>query len=124
MSKLIFIGERPSNRALQLGVSLKDGRLAAKPLFEALRACGIEPTEHVFMNLFVQDEDTVCKKALIKITKLAKQGRLIAMGNKVSRNLDKEGFSYIKIVHPAARGKIRKTSLYRKHIKKVMGYAV
>jgi hypothetical protein len=49
---MIFVGECRSLTAQRRGWTWRDGRLAAKPLFEALTAMGINPTLHEFMNLW------------------------------------------------------------------------
>lgn len=38
MSQFLFVGERPSPKAATMGVTWRDGRLAAKQLFDALVA--------------------------------------------------------------------------------------
>ncbi len=51
-SALVFVGERRSQRARQLNASWTTGGLAASTLHAALRACGIEPSAVLFLNLF------------------------------------------------------------------------
>ena len=50
--RLVFIGECRSLTAIRKGWSWADGRLAAKPLFEALEAMKLDPANHEFYNLF------------------------------------------------------------------------
>lgn len=91
MPKFLFVGERHSQKALQMGVKWEDGRLAAKQLFDALLANGIEPKGQKYMNWFRNG-----------------QGRLVA----------RPGIAHVKIVHPAARGKIRDKAVYAAHVRK------
>jgi len=52
LPQFVFVGERPSMRVRQMRVTWQDGRLAAKPLHTALRACGISPEAQRYLNLF------------------------------------------------------------------------
>lgn len=105
--KGLFVGEKKSELAKKMGVSWTDGRLAAKQLFDALIHCGINPDDQEFCNWFEGGKTKV----------RSYKGIIIAMGNKVSDALTKENITHIAIVHPAARGKIRKKELYFQHIK-------
>lgn len=121
MSKsYLFVGERPSDRAIQMGVTLKDGRLAAKPLFEALRAIGIDPEQCRFTNLFFTKRE-IPNPLVVKRLGLARKLTIVGMGQKVQGHLVRLGIKHIGIVHPAARGKIRKSCRYKKHIKSILG---
>jgi hypothetical protein len=104
---LLFVGERRSNKAKQMRVHWEDGALAAKPLFEALRLIGIDPATCRFVNWFEGGKREV-RTATVPV---------VAMGNKVQAALAAEGIAFIALVHPAARGKIRRTDLYRAHVK-------
>lgn len=117
---MLFVGERPSQRALSLGVTWKDGALCAKQLFNALRSLGLEPTKMVFDNVFEpvgSGPEIVNYKAIRRIRAKAKQRKVVAMGKKAAKVLTKYKISHIMIIHPAARGKIRKTELYAQHVK-------
>lgn len=107
---LIFIGERRSQRAKLLGVRWQDGALAAKPLFEALRFCGIDPLECTFVNWF----DECCHTSVRVAASLGV--KVIAMGRKVEKALTNSKIPHIALIHPAARGKIRKRELYIAHV--------
>lgn len=118
--RFLFIGEERSKRAKKLGVSLKDGRLAAKQLFDALLANDIPPTEQKFINIFETLKEQGIKAPSMKyaIVALKCNGyEPVAMGNKVERKLHKLGITHRKIVHPAALGNIRKKENYILHIK-------
>lgn len=106
--RFLFVGEKRSNLAIKMKVTWKDGNLAAKQLFDALNHCGIDPKQQEFVNLFERGG----KKRVREY-----KGRIVAMGNKVSNGLLKMRIPHIKIVHPAARGKIRTKSLYCNHVK-------
>lgn len=104
--KYLFVGEKRSPRAVKMKVTLQDGRLAAKQLFDALEACNINPKEQEYCNWFEGG------KGKVRVWK----GVIVAMGKKVSNALKKEDIEHIQIIHPAARGKIRKKELYYQHV--------
>lgn len=109
--KFLFIGEKPSDKAITMGVKWEDGRLAAKQLFDALIANDINPKEHKFLNAFVGSDQP-------NIFRSYGSYNFVAMGNKVAKWLTDNGLDdFIKIVHPAARGTIRLKENYIKHIK-------
>jgi hypothetical protein len=125
MKLYLFVGERPSPKALQMGVTWADGRLAAKQLFDALMDSGIDPAEQLFDNVFRPDPlgpEEVCRNALRRISRAAAGGVVVvAMGQKVSRVLANRGLDCLSIVHPAARGRIRKKTRYAEHVRSVLG---
>ena len=106
----LFVGEDRSQRAKDLKVRWKDGGFAAKPLFEALRACSIDPNTVEFINWF-EDGKTVVRETKLKV---------VAMGKKVQAALTEEGISHIALIHPTARGKIRKRERYIAHVKEML----
>lgn len=112
---ILFVGERRSNKAKLMGVHWEDEALAAKPLFEALRLIGVDPAAQRFVNWFEGGKREVRAAARHKAMPV------VAMGNKVQAALTAEGIEFIPLVHPAARGKIRRTDLYRAHVKERLG---
>lgn len=103
---LIFVGEKRSPRAIQLGVRWQDEALAAKPLFAALWACGIEPTDCTFVNWFDERSHNAIRIA-------ASLGACVfAMGQKVQYALSEAKIPFTPLVHPAVRGRIRKRERY------------
>jgi hypothetical protein len=111
MFNILFVGERRSEKAKTLGLRWENGGLAAKPLFEALEAIGIKPQECRFTNWF-EGGKTVTRKH---------RGIIVAMGNKVQNALTAEGIAFISIVHPAARGLIRRRDRYLAHVAERLG---
>ena len=107
MKRYLFVGEKRSNKAIEMGVTWKDKRLAASHLSKALDYIGIDWNECVFKNVFEDDIEEI---------KLFK-GIVIAMGRKVERELKKHQINHYYIHHPAARGKIRIIENYKKHVK-------
>jgi hypothetical protein len=104
-----------------MGVTWTNGNLSARPLFRALRWNGIDPTEHRFENLFI-DGDGPPQLRLDAAALLASADcEIIALGNKVSRELDMLGCKHTKIAHPAALGKIRETRTYIAHVGEKLG---
>ena len=110
---ILFVGEKRSNKAVQMNVKWEDGKLAAKQLFDALKECGINPSECTFTNWFEYGGKSTVQRW---------GGIIVAMGQKVSKSLTSKGIQHISIIHPAARGKIRKKSRYIKHIKESIGH--
>lgn len=111
MTHLIFVGEKRSKRAKLLGVYWQDEALAAKPLFAALRACGVEPTECTFVNWFDERSHSAIRIAA------SLGARVFAMGKKVQHALTEARISFTPLVHPAARGSIRKRERYIAHVR-------
>lgn len=117
-----FIGERRSNKAIQMKVRWQDGRLAAKQLFDALKAIGLDPSKQIYLNLFVDKvKHTVVKSSLTKIRSFTKKGyNIVGMGRAVQKELAKRGIKHSCLTHPAARGSIRKKERYTNHLKDVL----
>lgn len=107
---LLFIGEQRSRKAVQMGVHWKDGRLAAKQLFDALKACGLDPAEFEYVNVW--------EKLGANIRKIQNhQGVRVALGQKVSNFLKAAKLEHIALVHPAARGLVRRKHVYCQHVR-------
>lgn len=119
MTNYLFVGERRSSRAVQIGVFWEDGKLAAKTLFDALRFCGLDPQQQVFINLF-RNNGKVNRLALTDLQMLQEGLTIVGMGRKVQTVLEESKIRHLKLIHPAARGKIRKTELYQQHVKEVL----
>lgn len=103
----LFVGERRSKKARKLRVRWEDEALAAKPLFDALRACGIDPAECRFVNWFEGGKGAV----------RSHRGVVVALGNKVKAALQAERIEHVALVHPAARGAIRLRATYIAHVR-------
>lgn len=121
--RYLFVGERPSERSVRMGKTWKDGVLAAKPLFRALEACGISPhdvRQCEFINCFNDDgSDSSEAKMWIAIAYLSGY-RIVAMGRKVEKYLQRHNMPHTFIYHPAARGKIRGTEAYIEHVRQAL----
>jgi hypothetical protein len=122
---IIFIGEKPSKTAFEKGWTWESKRLASATLHEALATIGFDTALIKFMNLFGDHPDNAevaTKLAIRKVTIHHLTGnRLVAMGQKVSRELSALGIEHATIVHPAARGKIRAKHLYAAHVREILG---
>ena len=110
MSKVLFVGENRSHLAKKMNVTWKDGRLAAKQLFDALDTIGFQRDACEFCNWFEGGKGMVRKW----------DGVIVAMGSKVQKALRREGIEFIPIIHPAARGAIRKKERYTEHIRETL----
>lgn len=117
--KYLFVGERPSKRALELKLTWHDGGLAAKTLFRALRECGINPIDSTrvqFTNIFdMLGREMPHTAAMLLIAELT-GWRIVAMGRTVERYMECHHIPHRFIYHPAARGKIRSTEVYIQHV--------
>lgn len=128
-----FVGECRSLTAIRKGWSWEDGRLAAKPLFEALDAMGIDIPRQSFVNLFTDPSiapsapkvRATVKPGMIAILRECSSARVIvALGKRVSAELTKSGIEHVALVHPAARGRIRLRRRYIAHVRKNLSSAV
>lgn len=114
---MIFVGERRSPLARRRGWRWEDGRLAAKQLFDALRAIGIDPTRQEFVNAF----EPGSAKRLRSYWAMTRKPVVVGMGQLAQEWLIRRGIPHLPIVHPAARGAIRKKELYIEHVRSVLG---
>lgn len=103
----MFVGERRSNKAIQMGVTWKDKRLAASHLYKALTNIGIEWEECEFKNVYEDDIEDI----------RSFRGPIVAMGRKVEKELIRNNIPHLYVHHPAARGKIRIIENYKHHVK-------
>lgn len=123
------MGENRSNLAQKNGYSWEQCQrtgkpvLAMKPLWEALEEINLDPKAQIFFNLW-DDRLNFEEQVPIILRSLAGEGKIIVgMGRKVQKELQKLGIPHLEMVHPAARGKIRKTALYRRHVRGVLSKA-
>ena len=107
MKNILFVGEERSPRAIEMGVTWKDRRLAAAHLSKATDALGIDWDSLTFLNVFEDDIEDIRNF----------DGMIVAMGRKVERELKKHRIPHEYIHHPAARGKIRIIENYKAHVK-------
>jgi len=119
---ILFVGEEKSPTAIQKGWSWEDGRLAAKQLFRALDnsrdILSIDPKDCKFVNLFESEGVNMLFEGKLKTW--SRRGIIVALGNKVSNMLDTFEIKHYKMVHPAARGSIRKKENYINHAREVL----
>lgn len=124
--KFLFVGERPSHQAVKIGATWQNGKLAAKQLHDALRALGIEPSDHEYCNLYTQPascaRDAADEQATLKAVRQAQASGLIivGMGAVVSMRLEIADITHLRLIHPAARGAIRKKERYTEHVSLVL----
>lgn len=123
--RFLFVGEQPSPTAYKKGWTWRDGRLAAKTLFDALKDCGINPDDCGFVNLFgdhPERNSNVEIGARLKCFKAAADAgsKIVALGNKVSMLLGHHGIAHVYMRHPAARGAGRARDVYAAHVKQTL----
>lgn len=120
----LFVGERRSPKAVQMDVRWEDEALAARPLFDALRRWGVDPSQQRYINLFHEDVTgpfRVNPDSAPIVREAMPHCEIVAMGSRVSQALDKLEIPHTRIVHPAARGKIRKRDTYVQHVGITLG---
>ena len=113
--KILFVGENRSPRAIQMGVTWKDRRLAAKQLFDAFDTLEIDHSEFEFTNI-KETEDFL--DHLVIATK--EKTPIIGMGRVVQKLLNDLAVEHIPMIHPAARGSIRKKERYAEHVNETL----
>jgi uracil-DNA glycosylase len=127
--KFLFVGEAPSKLANRINASWRTGQLSAKVLHDALRAMGIDPVQHKYINLWADYEGRprVGQQYPYEyIWRAYGEGyTIVAMGQKVHKALGSgktllQTIPHLTIVHPAARGKIRLRANYQAHVKEVL----
>ncbi len=126
--RYFFVGQRPSHRAEQIGATWANGKLAACTLWRALEALGIDPRQQVFINIWEtaepvspEREAEAEERAFAAIrTALADGLPIIGMGAVVHRWLLQRGVAFTKMVHPAARGALRRRERYQRHVAEVL----
>ena len=114
MKKYLFVGEKRSERAIQMNVTWVDKRLCAGHLSKALENLGIDWNECAFLNVF---EDDICDIKSFK-------GVVIGMGRKVEKVLKKHQIQHEFIYHPATRGTVRNIEKYKQHVRERIGHLV
>jgi hypothetical protein len=120
--RFVFVGERRSRRAVQMGVRWADGRLSASTLHGALKAMGLDPQQQVYLNIYRDNERVVDPEALATVRTLAESGTLIVgMGRAVQAVLERAAVPHLRLIHPAARGAIRARAAYQAHVAAVLG---
>jgi len=118
MKRFLFVGESPSLTARRNGWTWRDGRLAAKQLFDALHAADIDPGQQDYINLFTGPACRVNARSMAYVA--ASPFPVIALGRKVERALSKAGIAHTFLIHPSARGRIRKKQRYLKHVRNTL----
>jgi len=124
-TRFLFVGERRSRRAIQLGVRWEHGRLCARTLHAALRAIGLDPEEQRYVNLYFDAEPPALDEAVLaRLRALAAEGvEIVGLGRIVQRALERAGVAHRRLIHPAARGAIRARATYQAHVATVLGRA-
>lgn len=120
----LFVGERPSPRAAAQSWTWDDGRLCARTLLDALDAVGIDRQAYTFVNLwstpgFGPLDDAPHLAPVIEA--YARGTTIVALGRLVQRALRRAGVPHRHLIHPAARGAIRRRAAYHAHVRAVLG---
>ena len=122
-TRFVFVGERRSQRAIQMGVRWEHGRLCARTLHAALRAIGLDPEEQGYVNLYSDAEPSALDEAVLARLRLLAEDsvEVVGLGQIVHRALERTGVAHRRLIHPAARGAIRARAAYQAHVALVLG---
>jgi hypothetical protein len=109
-ARFVFVREKRSARVVKLAVHSQHGRLSGKTLHDALRAVSIDAHAELYLNLFRGGDGLRVDRAVLRrLRRLAACGLVVVgMGRKVQRALLRAGVEAVPLVHPAARGLIRR----------------
>jgi hypothetical protein len=125
-TRYLFVGERPSRRAVRIGATWHNGRLAACTLWRALEAAGLDPQDQDYLNVWMDAEpgahDAMHEESARAIIRIFAAGgvTIVGMGAVVGAWLDRQGIAHRKLIHPAARGAIRRRDRYQEHVAAVL----
>lgn len=129
IKRYIFVGERPSISAWKFSKQWSDGAYAGKQLKDAIDKIDcLEFADITFCNLWITPKEmsnaafdvVALDKSLQDIAVYSQWWTVVGMGKIVQNELDHFGIEHLKLIHPAARGKIRKKNRYLKHCKEVL----
>lgn len=117
---IVFVGEKRSKRAIEMGVTWDDGALASRSLHDALDYWINDNEKLLFVNLW--RDHGVLNHETIRTLRLSVERRrtVVGMGRKVQKKLRELGIRHKELIHPAARGAIRKRANYRMHVLEVL----
>lgn len=124
--RFVFVGERQSPKAARTGATWQNGRLAARTLHDVLRAIGVEPEAQAFLNLWSAPglgpaKQPPRRQSIAAVRRAVREGLcVVALGNLVARELERAKVPHVRMVHPAARGLIRKRERYVEHARAVL----
>ena len=117
--RLLFVGERPSKTAVLKRWIWGDFHLSSKTLLEALAACQFPREFADFINVY-SDDGKIDLQSIEYIQNRSHGSIVIGMGKLAQRALAHHGIGHIEMIHPAARGRIRKRELYQEHVAQVI----
>ena len=119
----LFIGEKRSRTAIERGWTWESGRLAARTLDDALTALGIGVFEYSCLNILT-DEGRLNVDTLEAIAYSLHRSKcpwhIIALGHIAAALLRRHGIPHVMMIHPAARGSIRKKGRYQAHVRETL----
>lgn len=92
---------------------------------------GVDPAVHQYVNLWTDNaagttygdfKPGILGQTVTRIKRANSEGDVVvALGKRVSTELAKRGIVHVALVHPAARGKIRKRERYHAHVAERLG---
>jgi plasmid stabilization system protein ParE len=113
-ARYVFVGERPSPKAARIGATWQNGRMAARTLHAALEEIGERP------GLGPTRERLAPGVLAVVLEEMERGAVVVALGRLVERELQRRAIPHRPMVHPAARGKIRKRERYVEHVRTVL----
>jgi hypothetical protein len=114
---LLCVGERRSATAIARGWTWADGRLAARTLHAALGALGLRYGRDYTCCNILDDDGVFHTDQMRGIAAFAQEGwQIVALGHVAARYLTAYGIPHLCLIHPAARGAIRRQARYQAHV--------
>lgn len=126
MMRYVFVGERQSPKAAKYGHTWQNGHAAARTLHDTLSQLGISLESQVFLNLWSTPglrapQEPPSADSLHAVREaLASGACIVALGSLVAAALVRASVPHRRMVHPAARGLIRKRERYIAHAREVL----
>jgi hypothetical protein len=126
-TRYLFVGEKPSDKAKQIGATWESRQLAGRTLADALDALAVGEEARTFINLFGDTPDAPLantKRVQLRAGRIRARQRegfvIVGLGRNVQQMLEHHGIEHRKLTHPAARGKIRRRDRYAAHVREVL----
>jgi hypothetical protein len=119
--KFLCVGERRSVTAIRRGWTWADGHLAARTLRQAMHGLGLSYGYHYVCTNILDDDGVWSTHTMNSIADMEAKGwKIVALGKEAARYLSAYEITHVTLVHPAARGAIRKRERYDAHVAAIL----
>ena len=121
MVRFLCVGEKRSLTAIARGWTWADGHLAARTLHAAMGTLGLEYGHDYMCCNLCDDHGTASPSQLAGIRSFHLDGwQIVALGQVAARVLTAAAIPHLCLIHPAARGAIRRRDRYQAHVAAVL----